>query len=77
MRPQLTAGTVDLMGNKESEQILALLKELSVYKTMDEEYTSGPKGKAEIEAHNDRERRRQEIRQEIQTLATEKKSTPS
>jgi hypothetical protein len=48
------------MGNNVSEQMLALLKELSVYKAMDEDY-------------DQRERRRQEIKQEMQQLAAESK----
>jgi hypothetical protein len=59
------------MSNEASEQMLGLLKELSVYKTMDEDYMTGTKGEGEAEAYKGRERRRREIRQEMQTLAKE------
>jgi hypothetical protein len=61
------------MGNNVSEQMLALLKELSVYKAMDEDYRAGHKGRLEMEAYDQRERRRQEIKQEMQQLAAESK----
>lgn len=57
--------------------MLGLLKELSVYNAMDEDYSAGPKGRVETEAYEVRERRRQEIKQEMQTLAAENKSHPS
>lgn len=66
-----------LMSSEESEQMLGLLKELSVYKTMDEDYGVGPKGQVETEAYEERERRRQEIRQEMHNLAAESRSGPS
>jgi len=65
------------MRSENSEQMLGLLKELSVYKAMDEEYTGGAKSEPETEAYKVRERRRQEIRQEMQELATESKRAPS
>ena len=57
--------------------MLSLLKELSVFKALDEDYQAGPKGSVEIGAHEERERRRREIKQEMQTLAAESKSDPS
>jgi hypothetical protein len=57
------------MSHQGSDDMLGLLKELSVYKAMDEDYTGGPKGQVEAEAFNQRARRRQEIRQEMHTLA--------
>ena len=57
--------------------MLGLLKELSVFKTMDEDYSTGPKGQVETEAYEERERRRQEIKQEMQKLAAGNKSHPS
>lgn len=65
------------MSTKESEQMLSLLKELSVFKAMDEDYEVGAKGSVEIEAHEERERRRQEIKHEMQTLAAESKGDQS
>jgi hypothetical protein len=57
--------------------MLGLLKELSVYKAMDEDYRAGCKGPVETEAYQERERRRQEIRERMQHLAAENKSDPS
>lgn len=57
--------------------MLGLLKELSVYKSMDEDYKAGTKDQADAEAYRERGRRRREIRQEMQALATESKSDPS
>ncbi len=65
------------MSTEGSEQMLSLLKELSIFKAMDEDYKAGPKGRADIEAHEERERRRQEIKHEMQTLAAESKSDQS
>jgi hypothetical protein len=65
------------MSSEGSEQMLGLLKELSVYKAMDEEYAGIAKSEIETEAHKRRERRRQEIRQEMQALAAESKSDTS
>ena len=65
------------MSSEGSEQMLGLLQELSVLKVMDEEYDSGPKSHMETEAHQRRERRRQEITQEMQTLAAQSKRGPS
>jgi hypothetical protein len=65
------------MSSEGSEQMLTLLKELSVYKAMDEDYQAGPKGRAETEAYEERERRCQEIKQEMQKLAAERKSHPA
>jgi len=53
--------------------MLTLLKELSVYKAMDEDYKAGAKGRVEAEAYEERERRRQEIKQEMDDLAAESK----
>ena len=57
--------------------MLGLLKELSVYNAMDEDYGGGTKDPVETEAYKERERRRQEIKQEMQKLAAENKSHPS
>ncbi|MGO9519000.1 MAG: hypothetical protein ACLPND_18365 [Candidatus Korobacteraceae bacterium] len=54
--------------------MLTLLKELSVYKALDGDYKAGPNGRAETEAYEERERRRQKIKQEMQELATETKN---
>jgi hypothetical protein len=65
------------MKSDRSEQMLGLLKELSVFKAMDEDYTAGSKGHVETDAHEERERRKQEIKQEMHNLAAESKSDPS
>jgi membrane protein insertase Oxa1/YidC/SpoIIIJ len=65
------------MSSEGSEQMLSLLKELAVFKAMDQDYRAGPKGQAETEAYGERERRRQEIKQEMQELAAESKGNPS
>ena len=57
--------------------MLGLLKELSVYIAMDEDYGGGTKDPVKTEAYKERERRRQEIKQEMQKLAAENKSHPS
>jgi hypothetical protein len=64
------------MSSEGSDQMLILLKELSVYKAMDEGYRGGSAGEAETEAYLQRERRRHEIGQEMQSLAAEKKASP-
>jgi hypothetical protein len=65
------------MSSEGSEKMLGLLKELSVYNAMDEDYGGGTKDPVETEAYKERERRRQEIKQEMQKLAAENKSHPS
>jgi hypothetical protein len=65
------------MSSERSEQMLGLLKELSVYKAMDEDYRAGPEGRGETDAYEERERRRREIEHEMQTLAAESKSEAS
>ena len=47
------------MSREGSEQMLSLLKELAVFKVMDQDYRAGPKGRVETEAYGERERRRQ------------------
>lgn len=55
------------MSSDASNEMLSLLKELSIYKVMDEDYRAGAQGRIEAEAFDERERRRQEIKQEIRT----------
>ena len=57
--------------------MLSLLKELSVYKSMDEDYAAGAKGRVETEAFENRGRRRQAIAQEMQRLAADSKQDRS
>jgi hypothetical protein len=57
--------------------MMTLLKELSVFKAVDEEYRTGSKDRVETEAHDERERRREEVKREMQALAAESKSKPS
>ena len=64
------------MSGDASNEMLSLIKELSVYKAMDEEYRVGARGRIESEAHEDRERRRLEIKQEMRDLAPKSKNSP-
>ena len=61
------------MSGERSDAMLILLKELSVYKVMDEGYGAGLKSRVEAKAYNERERRRQEMR----NLAVDSKSDPA
>ena len=54
--------------------MLGLLKELSVYKEMNEDYKAGPEDRIETEAYEERERRRHQISHEMQQLAAKCKS---
>ena len=65
------------MSRKGSEDMLGLLKELSVYKAMDEDYLKGSQGQLEAAAFEDRGRRRQEIGLEMLALAAESQKNPS
>ena len=65
------------MSSEGSVDILSLLKELSVYKSLDEDYAAGPKGRVETDAFENRGRRRQEIAQEMQRLAADSKQDRS
>ena len=65
------------MSSEGCEKMLGLLKELSVYNAMDEDYGGGSKDPVKTEAYKERERRRQEIKQEMQKLAAENKGHPS
>ncbi len=62
------------MSSPESEEMLALLKELSILKTLDSEYENGSQSVEEREAHRLRQLRHQEIGQEMRALAEQKKS---
>ena len=64
------------MSGEASIEMLSLLKELSVYRAMDEDYKAGAKGRLEEEAYEEREQRRQEIKQEMQNLAAESNNAP-
>ena len=62
------------MSSHESEQVLNLLKELSILKELDNHYESGPKTEPDCAAHRLRQQRHQEIGAEIKALAEQKKS---
>ena len=62
------------MSGSESEQVLILLKELSVLKQLDSEYESGSKPESDKDAHRLRQRRHREIAEEIKTLADQKQN---
>jgi hypothetical protein len=64
------------MSSEGSDHMLTLLKELSVYKAMDEDYRAGSRSKAETEAYLQRERRRHEIGQEMLSPGAERKTSP-
>jgi hypothetical protein len=59
-----------------SEEMLALLKELSILKTLDSEYDAGSNSETEQEANRLREQRHKEIGQEMKALAEQKKANP-
>jgi hypothetical protein len=62
------------VGSQESEEMLVLLKELSMLKALDTEYQSGRKSEEEQQAHRVRQQRHEEIGQEIKALAEQKKA---
>jgi hypothetical protein len=57
-----------------SQEMLALLKELSMLKALDTEYATGSKSDEEQQEHRLRQQRHQEIGQEIKKLAKQKKA---
>jgi tellurite resistance protein len=60
------------MSSQESEQMLALLKELSLLKVLDMEYAASPRTDSERDAHRQRQQRHQEIAEEIKALGAQK-----
>jgi hypothetical protein len=62
------------MSSHESEQVLILLKELSLLKELDNGYEVGPKTESERDAHQRRHQRHHEIAEEIKALAAQKKN---
>jgi len=62
------------MSSQESDQVLTLLKELSVMKELDTEFERGLKTEPEREAHRLRQERHQEIAVEIKGIAKQKKN---
>jgi hypothetical protein len=62
------------MTSHESEQVLTLLKELSLLKELDARYEAGLKTESEREAHRLRQERHREITEEIKALAEQKKN---
>ena len=63
------------MSGHESEQVLILLKELSVLKQLDGEYESCSKTKPDMDAHRQRQQRHREITEEIKALADQKRNS--
>lgn len=53
-----------------SDKILELLQQISVLKELDEQYRAGPKSKVAREESKRRRSRRQQIRDEMQELAS-------
>ena len=64
------------MGSESSEQVLALLGELSVLKELNQKYEATPSAPEE-EAYRQRQQRHEEITQEIKALAERKKHPES
>lgn len=62
------------MGSEESDQMMALLQELSMLKEADEAFEANPTDNKR-ETYQLRQRRRDEIGLEIKALAEEKKNT--
>ena len=62
------------MGTETSEQVMVLLKELSVLKELDTEFENRPT-ESQRDEHQLRQQRKEEIVQAIKTLADQKKST--
>jgi hypothetical protein len=61
------------MGNEESDQMMALLQELSALREMDVAFEANPT-ETEREAHQLRQRRKHEIGLEMKALAEQKKN---
>jgi hypothetical protein len=64
------------MGCEESDQMMALLQELSLLKELDAAFEANPTA-SEREAHHLRQQRRDEIGSEMKTLAEQKKGEQS
>lgn len=62
------------MSSPESEEMLVLLKELSMLKALDTEYEAGSKSDADQEAHRLRQQRHKEIGEQMKALAEQKKA---
>ena len=60
------------MGSRKSEQMLDLLKELSMLKVLDTEYEGGPQTYSEQDAYRLRQQRHEEITEAMKALAAEK-----
>jgi hypothetical protein len=61
------------MSTHESEEVLTLLKELSMLKELDSQFESGAKTESECAAHRLRQKRHREIGEELKALAQQKK----
>ena len=57
------------VSNPESEQVLGLLKELSVLKELDKQFEVGPKTDTELQAYRLRQLRQKDIGEEIKAIA--------
>jgi hypothetical protein len=60
------------VGSETSEQVMALLKELAVFKELDKAYEANPT-ESEHKAYRARQQRHDEITAEIQALAKQRK----
>jgi hypothetical protein len=57
------------MSSKSSELMMGLLQELAQLKELDKGYESGPRSEVDIAEFNSRQRRRQEISDQMKALA--------
>jgi hypothetical protein len=57
------------MSAKSSELMMGLLQELAQLKELDKGYESGPRSEADMAEFNSRQRRRQEISDQMKALA--------
>lgn len=62
------------MASVASDEMMTLLKELSIIKEMDEAFADGPKTKEERAAYAERQKRRKEITGEMKLLAEARRS---
>ena len=65
------------MSGDVSEQMMSLLKEMAILKELDDDFAIGAKTPETVKAHEDRQRRREEIGVQMRKLAEEKKTGSS
>jgi hypothetical protein len=65
------------MSSGVSEQMMNFLKEMAILKELDNDFATGAKTPEAVKAHEDRQRRREEIGVQMRKLAEEKKTGSS